>query len=287
MACADGPAVWPLSSTVLSDLVERDPVDREPVVLDLVDRFAQLEDPRHARWVVHPLPVVLALCAGAVVAGMSSFTAIAGWVADVPADLLTGLYTRCDKPAVLAPSKATLWRVVTEIDAAAADAMIGAWLLQRAARQTSLDADKGSEVSEIAVDGKTLRGAKDGDGNQVHLLAVMTHTGLVAAQIEVAAKTNEIPKLPKLPELLDTVDISGAVVTADALHTQRDTATYLHQRGADFFFCVKENQPKLFTALNALPWNTVPVSHTQTDRAHGRVEHRTIQVLPAPADVSV
>jgi predicted transposase YbfD/YdcC len=285
MACADRPAVWPLSSTVLADLAEPDTVDLEPVVLDLVDRFAQIGDPRHARWVVHPLPVVLALCAGAVVAGMASFTAIAGWVADVPADLLTGLYTRCgnrcDKNTAV-PSKATLWRVVTEIDAASADAAIGAWLLQRAAQQTSPDADSVSEISEIAVDGKTLRGAKDGDGNQVHLLAVMTHTGLVAAQIEVAAKTNEIPKLP---ELLDTVDISGAVVTTDALHTQRDTATYLHQRGADFFFCVKENQPKLFAALNALPWNTVPISHTRTDRGHGRIERRTIQVLPAPDDL--
>ena len=236
----------------------------------------------------HPLPAVLALCAGAVVAGMSSFTAIAGWVTDVPADLLTGLYARCGQAgAVRAPSKATLWRVVTEIDAAQADAVIGAWLLERAGHlghdTDSVDTDGVDEVAvEVAVDGKTLRGARDDDGHQTHLLAAMTHTGLVTGQVEVGAKTNEIPKLP---ELLDTMNIAGVVITADAMHTQRDTATYLHQRGADFCFCVKENQPTLFDTLNALPWNEIPISHTETDRGHGRIERRTIQVLPAPEDL--
>jgi predicted transposase YbfD/YdcC len=88
-----------------------------------------------------------------------------------------------------------------------------------------------------------------------------------------------------LPTLLDPLDITGAVITADALHTQRDTAEYLHRRGADFCFCVKENQPKLFAALNALPWNDIPISHTQNDRGHGRIERRTIRVLPAPEDL--
>jgi hypothetical protein len=53
----------------------------------------------------------------------------------------------------------------------------------------------------------------------------------------------------------------------------------------DFCFCVKENQPTLFTALNALPWADVQISHTQTDRGHGRIERRTIRVLPAPEDL--
>jgi predicted transposase YbfD/YdcC len=286
MPCGERPAVWPLSSPVLADLAEGGSVEAEPTVLDLVDRLAQIDDPRQASWVDHPLPAVLALCAGAVVAGMSSFTAIAGWVADVPSDLLIGLYARCGQGVARAPSKATLWRVVTEIDPAQADAVIGAWLLERAHRLGHQGhpptGDTAAGLGEVAVDGKTLRGAKDSDGNQVHLLAVMTHHGLVAGQIEVGAKTNEIPKLG---ELLDTMDIAGAVITADAMHTQRDTADYLHQRGADFCFCVKENQPTLFDTLNALPWNEVAISHTETDRGHGRVERRTIQVLPAPDDL--
>jgi predicted transposase YbfD/YdcC len=275
-----------LSSPGLADLAEGGRVEAGPAVLDLVDRLAQIDDPRQARWVEHPLPAVLALCAGAVVAGMSSFTAIAGWVADVPTDLLTRLYARCGRAVARAPSKCTLWRVVTEVDPAQADAVIGAWLLARA-EQVGHDSALSTEstaagLGEVAVDGKTVRGAKDSDGNQVHLLAVMTHTGLVAGQVEVAAKTNEIPMLP---ELLDTMDIAGAVITADALHTQRDTADYLRRRGADFFFCVKENQPTLFATLDALPWNDVPIGHTRTERGHGRIERRTIRALPAPADL--
>ena len=72
------------------------------------------------------------------------------------------------------------------------------------------------------------------------------------------------------------------MITADALHCQRDHATYLHQRGAGFVFTVKHNQPGLFAALDALPWTDAPVAHRQTDRGHGRITTRTIQTLPAP-----
>jgi hypothetical protein len=142
-----------LSSPVLADLAEGGSVEAGPVVLDLVDRLAQVDDPRQMSWVEHPLPVVLALRAGAVVAGMASFTAIAGWVVDVPVDLLTGLYARCGQAGGVArvPSKATLWRVVTEIDPAQVDAVIGAWLLERAhylGHQDRPDRDTGVALLE-------------------------------------------------------------------------------------------------------------------------------------------
>ena len=286
-ACLEEPA-WLLSSPVLVGLVRCDPAEARPAVPDLVDWFAKIDDPRHGKWVEHPLAAVLALCAGAVVAGNSSFTAIAGWVADVPADLLAVVYARCGNEYVppLAPSKSTVWRVVTEIDPGQVDAAISAWLLDRAEKAGSGRGNPAEEkippLAELALDGKTLRGAKDSDGNQTHLLAAMTHSGLVAGQVDVGAKTNEIPRLR---ELLDPLDITGAVISADALHTQRDTAEYLHQRGADFCFCVKENQPTLFAKLNALPWKDTPIGHTQTDRGHGRIERRTIRVLPAPDDL--
>src|SRR5258707_13321269 len=85
--------------------------------------------------------------------------------------------------------------------------------------------------------------------------------------------------------LLDGVDLHQAVVTADALHTQRATADYLHRRGADFILPAKDNQPGLFDALDALPWHQAPVTHAATDRGHGRIETRTIQVIDAPPDL--
>ncbi|MBV9312461.1 MAG: transposase family protein [Pseudonocardia sp.] len=100
---------------------------------DLLQRFTAVSDGRSDQGRDHPVAVVLTLCAAAVLAGMGSFTAIAGWVADVPAELLARLYARVDaapRPphAGRFPSKSTLWRVVTGADAATVDAVIGAWL---------------------------------------------------------------------------------------------------------------------------------------------------------------
>ncbi len=60
------------------------------------------------------------------------------------------------------------------------------------------------------------------------------------------------------------------------------TANYIHEHGGEFVFPVKENRRALFDALDALPWDRVPVAHTATDKGHGRITTRTIQVLPAP-----
>jgi predicted transposase YbfD/YdcC len=82
--------------------------------------------------------------------------------------------------------------------------------------------------------------------------------------------------------LLDDLDLSGVLVSADALHTQRAHARFLvEDKDADYLLVVKENQPSLFAQLNALPWAEVPVAHVECDRGHGRTERRTIHVLPA------
>jgi predicted transposase YbfD/YdcC len=178
--------------------------------------------------------------------------------------------------------------VVTGADTAALDAVTGSWLMQRGGAAGSLAGpgqgrDDEAPLIPVRVDGKTVRGARNPDGSQVHLLAALAgQPGVVAAQTEVGAKTNEIPMI--IP-LLDGVDLDRAVVTADALHCQRATADYLHRRGADFILPAKDNQPGLSGALDALPWRDVPVAHAATGRGHGRIETRTIQVLPAPGDL--
>lgn len=127
----------------------------------------------------------------------------------------------------------------------------------------------------IAFDGKTLRGARGAAGNLVHLLAgLCQHTGAVLAQLAVDVKTNEIPMLRKL---LDTLDITGAVITADALHCQRDTAEYIIGRGAHYIFTVKNNQPKLRTKLKTLPWKQIPIIDTSIEHDHGRTAKRVLK----------
>jgi predicted transposase YbfD/YdcC len=265
---------------------------------DLLERFAGISDRRSDQGREHPVAVVLTLCAVAVLSGMRSFTAIAGWIIDVPADMVACLYVAAGAAPTAGPSKTTVWRVLTGADAAAVDAAIGAWLAERAHHTPDTDTGTGtgtgtgtdtdSKVVVVAVDGKTVRGAVDTDGNQPHLLAAATHDEqLVLAQVEVGAKSNEIPMFaPLLEQLAATgVDLNRVVITADALHCQRGHAQWLHERGAGFVFTTKLNQPTLYAALNALPWPTVPIGHREVERARGRVTTRTIQVLPAPSSL--
>jgi predicted transposase YbfD/YdcC len=102
---------------------------------------------------------------------------------------------------------------------------------------------------------------------------------VIAAQAEAGKKTSEVPMAQVV---LAQAGLNGKVVTADALHTVKATANYIHERGGEFVLPVKENRRALFDAVNALPWEKAPVAHAATDRGHGRITTRTIQVLPAP-----
>ena len=96
-----------------------------------------------------------------------------------------------------------------------------------------------------------------------------------------ATKTNEIPLFSTL---LDRIDLTGAVVTADALHAQRAHAQYLvDSRGAHYVLTVKGNQPHLHAQLAALPWGEIPVGDDTRGRGHGRVERRTVKVTAVVA----
>jgi predicted transposase YbfD/YdcC len=137
-------------------------------------------------------------------------------------------------------------------------------------------------VAGVAVDGKTLRGARGAgsDGRPVHLLAAMDHTSrAVLAQRQVGGAPEEVPGVRPL---LDGLDLAGVVVTADALHTHADTAEFLVAgKHAHYLFCVKANQPLLLARVQHLPWQRVPVADRTRDKAHGRIEHRTLKVVTA------
>jgi predicted transposase YbfD/YdcC len=220
----------------------------------------------------HRLAVILGLAVCAVLAGARSFTAIAEWAADADAQTLALVGAR---RAV--PSESTFRRTLQRLDADAFDDLAGAWAAQRTVPGTG-----GRRV--IAVDGKTLRGSGHGQENSRHLLAAFDHAhGAVLGQVEVGAKTNEIPLFSTL---LDRLDIAGAVITADALHAQREHATYLAGRGAHYLLIVKRNQPSLHAQLAALPWREVPVAYTKAERGHGRTERRTLKVTSVAAGLA-
>jgi predicted transposase YbfD/YdcC len=137
----------------------------------------------------------------------------------------------------------------------------------------------------LAVDGKTVRGARAADGAAPHLMACLDHsTGVVLAQVAVDGKTNEITMFTGL--LDQAGDLQGALVTADALHAQREHAAYLHDRGAHYLVTVKGNQPSLLTQLRTLPWKHVPAGHVQDSRGHGRVEKRITKAVTVAAGLA-
>jgi predicted transposase YbfD/YdcC len=176
------------------------------------------------------------------------------------------------------PSESTFRRTLQALDADALDQAAGGWAQQRTAPAPGTR-------RAVAVDGKTLRGSGVADGPGRHLLAVLDHGhGVVLGQVDVEAKTNEIPMFTTV---LDHVDLAGAVVTADALHAQRAHAEYLvTERGAHYLITVKRNQPGLHAQLAALPWRQVPVACKAREKGHGRAERRTLKVTAVAAGLA-
>src|SRR5665647_1832375 len=179
----------------------------------LLELFEQVADPRARRGVRHRFAGLLAVALVAVLAGSRSFTAIGEWVADAEAGVLVTLGIAAGRR----PCEATIRRAFARLDADRLDAVLGAWM------RTRVGVAGGRRV--IAIDGKTVRGARAAGNLAPHLVAALDHhLGVVLGQVQVAAKSNEIPALRTL---LEAFDLVSAVVTVDALHTQRDTATYI------------------------------------------------------------
>jgi len=250
----------------LTQLVQADQV-QPAEARHLLAYLAAIDDPRSRAGRRHPLVAVLLIAAAAVLAGARSIAAIAEWAADTPQSIRAALGTRRDPFAGrwVVPTETTIRRTLARLDAEALAAAIGAWLADR---------DRPSRRRAVAVDGKTLRGAQDTQGRQVHLLAVMDHaTRAVLAQRQVGGAPGEVPGFQPL---LADLDLAGVVVTADALQTHREAAEFLvTSKQAQYLFTVKANQPALLDRCAHLPWHRVPVLDRTRDRAHGRVELRT------------
>jgi len=241
----------------------------------LLDALAQVPDPRDPRGIRYALAPVLAIVVCAMLAGARSYAAIAEWAADAP----PRLRARLGLPGTV-PDLATIWRVLTAVDPAAFEAAVGAWVRsQLAARRRP-----GRRIV-LAVDGKTVRGARPRDGTAPHLMACLDHrTCVVIAQVAVDGKTNEIPMFTTL--LGQAGDLRGVLITADALHAQREHAIWLRERGAHYLVTVKANQPGLLRQLRSLPWKDVPAGYVSEGRGHGRAEKRIVKVVTVRAGLA-
>jgi hypothetical protein len=239
----------------------------------LLAALSQVPDPRDARGVRHRLPAVLAMAVAAVLASNTSFYAIGQWIAGAGQKTLRTLGARQDPVSgrYLGPDEKTVRRLCARVDGDALDAALGRWLQRRAALATTAKARTGRRPARdrkarrrakaagqrrrrhstrakhvpplpgLSVDGKTTRGARTDQDAAPHLLAAVTHAGVVLAQRQVADKSNEITAF--IP-LLSGLDLTGMVITADAMQTQRANARFLRQtKDAHFIFPALDNQP--------------------------------------------
>ena len=176
--------------------------------------------------------------------------------------------------------------MITDADAEVFDATVGGWLMGRLPRETAAQDDAAGQESPaglmpVRLDGKTVRGAKDADGNQRHLLAVLAgrtaQSSVIAAQAEVGVKTNEVPMATEVP---GQIDLHGTLVSADALHTVKATAEFICAAGGEFALPVKENRQARFDALDALPRDQVPIAHGLPAASHWEPRPARLQSLP-------
>jgi hypothetical protein len=247
----------------------------------LLNALSKIPDPRDPRGIRYPLSAVLAVAVCAVLAGASSFAAISDWLHDLDEHARTRLgFDRI-------PAATTVWRLLIRLDAGLLAGVLASWLHART-RQQQARPCRYRQV--IAVDGKTLRGARR-DDRQVHLLSALdTSTGIVLAQVTVDAKSNEIPAFTPLLDAVEAVlgSLNGVLFVADALHTQTGHARQIAARGAHLMTPVKGNQPTLHAQLKALPWPQIPAGNRTRDTGHGRRETRTVKAvtLHTPGGIS-
>ncbi|WP_338895116.1 ISAs1 family transposase [Streptomyces sp. TG1A-60] len=245
----------------------------------------RVPDPRSRRGRWYPLVGLLLICACAVVSGARTVTEITEWGQRATTTVLERLGIRRHLPGRRrAPSHATLTRLLAALDGDALDSAIGAYLAER---DHTANAGRGTGSAPrpaIAVDGKALSGSAHRQQRHRHLLSAVTHAPTVTlAQREVGAKTNETAAFRPL---LEPLDLTGTVVTFDALHSVKDQVRWLvREKKAHYIAVIKGNQPTASAQLKALPWEQVPVAHTVSGTGHGRRESRSVKTMAIAANL--
>jgi predicted transposase YbfD/YdcC len=246
----------------------------QPKYSTFLEAVRDVPDPRKARGKRYPWPVLLTLVSAALLAGQRNGRAIGQWVSE-HADELRAFLPHAPRAF---PSASTLRRALRRLDVTA---------LEQRLAQFAQDLDPPPPPAATApwqgyaVDGKAVRGAQT-PGAPVHLVSLVEHgSGRVRQQVRVRDKSNEITAVPLL---LAGRDLHGAVITMDALLTQRAIAQQILDQGGQYLMVVKENQPSLFAALDLVfrePPPPLPEHHlersSKPEKDHGRLETRTLE----------
>jgi len=231
----------------------------------LLDMLATLPDPRKEKGKRHPLRAILGLLIVGLMCGQGSYTAIAAW-------------GRTHRPLTKAlgfrfptsPCAATFHNLLKRLDVVRLEQLLVEWVAGVFQAIPRLH----SRLTAVAIDGKSLRGSGSRESRQTHLLAVVSHElGIPLAECAVSEKTNEVPVST---ELLKMFDVSGKVITTDALLTQRTFCEDILAHDAEYVLPVKANQKQVFDDIKDL---FQPFSETDPKA----IEDRRFQTLHTQA----
>ena len=233
--------------------------------------LAAIEDFRRAQGRKHTVACVLTVHILAELANMKGCLAAAQFARSLSQEELEAIGAwRNPKTGLREPiSKSTLHRVVQSIDPEALEDVLGRYGRRRIHLARAL-----------AADGKRIRGAnRNGDGHH-ETVALVDHAS--GAPLALLNFDDEGGELAATHDLLERADVRGKVITLDALHTTRKTAALITRRcGADYVFSVKGNAPETLDILDSIDWETDATGRfkEELDKAHGRLEQRSIRVL--------
>jgi len=244
----------------------------------LIDCFADLTDPRR-REVIHPLINIVVIAISAVICGADDFVAIADfgetrrdWFAQF-LDLSNGI-----------PSHDRFNAIFAALKPGEFEACLLKWI-------TALHEVTKGQI--IAIDGKTLRSSFDTASSKtaIHMVSAWaTANSLSLGQVVVDQKSNEITAIPKLLEILE---LSGSLVTIDAMGCQTEIAEKIVKANADYCLAVKGNQPTLHQGIVDFfadhledDFARTKARHHEThEHGHGREESRFYTICPIPKDL--
>lgn len=218
----------------------------------------------------NPLSSILALTIAAVLSGQTNSKGIYRWISALSMEVLRNV--GCRKPI----SYTTLWRVLTRVDHEVLSGELCGWLREHADKIHVAD-----NIKIVSLDGKALRSASKGADAEIHVLSLIDAVAevLISQRPVSKKKDHEIPvaRIALEKEPLDAT----TVVTADALHTQRETVNIIIKKNAHYLLAVKDNQPNLRKAIQEeTPNEAWSVPYSTTELGHGRIEKRTIQLAP-------
>jgi predicted transposase YbfD/YdcC len=231
---------------------------------NLIHIFNQLQDPRSHINRLHKLIDILLIGIISVLSGAETWKQMVEFAKSKEEFLRTFL----ELPNGI-PSEDTINRLFSSIDSEQFELFFIQWV------SSISDLNKG----QIAIDGKTIRGAKmHGKKSPIHMVSAWAcENNLVLGQVKTEEKSNEITAIPKL---LDILDVSGNIISIDAMGTQKEIAKKIIKKEADYVLAVKENQSQLLEDIQDEFRFYKPSSLNIThDVDHGRIETRVCSVI--------